>query len=145
MTATPSTPVFLAFDLAGDPSEPWPDAIAWAGEAVAGALTVGAPNGDGAQNAAEAITALAKGGTLFARDPLFEACAMARVFAAAHAGPAPIISDWMLALAPFRQARNLAAIVAVARDRVRVGPQPAVAAAMMLEAWREAKRRAEAC
>ncbi|MCG8441658.1 MAG: hypothetical protein MI723_07615, partial [Caulobacterales bacterium] len=61
---------------------------------------------------------------------------------AAAMSPAPDVRDWMLALAPFGQARNLAAITMAAAARAPRYTEPEAAARHMLEVWRETRRRA---
>lgn len=103
--------------------------VSWAGPGTAGAV-----------DAAEARVALEDpiaraSGAVFVGDHLFDPPRLAALGVPQTDG----LRDWLLALAPFGQARNLAAILDAAEARA----DPLIPATRLLEAWREAKRRAD--
>ncbi|MGD2134259.1 MAG: hypothetical protein PVI23_15830 [Maricaulaceae bacterium] len=130
---TMQTPLFIVLEPPANDAGAAVSGLCWACETEAGAA-----RGRSSGEAAETIAALSKTHPPFSLDPLFDAPRLA-AFMAAHGqtlGQQP--RDWMLALAPFGQARNLAAILEAAEARADGDP-----ARRLLEAWREAKARAE--
>jgi len=133
-------PLFVAIEPGGGDANQPIARISWAGEtsdgaAVAGVAEHGDVNAVAIDDAVRDVVAMVPGGVIFVGDALFDAPRLAD-----RAGAeTPIWRDWLLALAPFGQARNLAAILEVAEARA----DPMNPASRLCEAWREARRRAQ--
>jgi len=128
-TKTGATPLFVVLEPGGADALMPIARISWAGETAAGVA-----EGAAVDDAVRDLAAMAPGDVIYLGDALFDAPRLDdRLAAGAH-----IWRDWLLALAPFGQARNLAAILAVAETRA----DPMNPASRLLEAWREAGRRA---
>lgn len=128
------SPLFVVIEPTGAHAREPTLRVSWACEAE-----IGSAHGDDLQNAGQRIAALSKTHALHLADPLFDEPRLAAIFADAGLAPPPEARDWLLALAPFRQARNLAAIMEVAAERA----PPDNPAAQLFEAWREARVRAQ--
>jgi hypothetical protein len=145
---TPS-PLFIVIEPTGAQAREPAARVAWACEREAGVAEAGvaeagvaetgvAETGDLAR-AARRIAALADEHPPFLADPLFDAPRLAALFADAGLGAPPEARDWLLALAPFGQAKSFAAILEAATTRA----DPDNPATRLLEAWREAAVRAQ--
>jgi hypothetical protein len=131
----PRSPLFVAIEPSGAAAREPARRIAWACEGGAGVASARE-----LKWAATEIVALARAHPLHLADPLFDAPRLSAVFAAAGLAAPQDGRDWLLALAPHGQARNLAAILEAADARA----DPGNPAARLFEAWREAADRAQA-
>ncbi len=132
--APSSDPVFVAIDADGAGAQARPRVLACAA-AAAGVRTFAA---DALDDIAEALGEA----RAFSRDALTEQFWLDELFGA-QGRAAPVISDWMLALAPFGVARNLAAIVRNATrsdEFLRDAPLDAAARAAHMRAVYELAR-----
>jgi hypothetical protein len=127
------SPLFVVIEPAGAEAQSPARRIGWACEGDAGVA-----DKDDFAGAARAIASLAEAHPLHLADPLFDASRLAAAFAEAGLAAPPEGRDWLLALAPFGQARNLAAILEAAGSRADAGNP----ASRLLEAWREVRNRA---
>lgn len=89
---------------------------------------------------ADAVTVWA-GRPVVLRDPLFEA-AWVEDACAARDAPPPLTLDWLVALAPFGQARGLSALLARAEETVDEPDGPRRAAAILHAVYMLAASRA---
>lgn len=126
-------PAFEAGDDAGDGAHAPGARFAWA---------AGDDLGGETDDVATACAAWA-GRTLVLRDPLFEAAWLDAACAAAGLTPPPTL-DWLLALAPFGQARRLAALLEEAEAVVPAPPGPRREACVLAAVYRLAAARAGA-
>jgi hypothetical protein len=126
------SPLFVVIEPGGAHARGRPTLVAWASETDAGVA-----RGRGLAKAAARIAEAAAAHPLFLADPLFDEPRLESLFADAGLGGPPPGRDWLLALAPFGQARNWAAILEAAEAR----SDPQNPAERLLEAWREAKAR----
>lgn len=129
-----ASPLFVVIEPSGAEALGRARRIAWACEGDCGVET-----GAGLKRAAARIAAAAATRPLFLADPLFDEPRLADLFAAAGLGAPPEGRDWLLALAPFGQAKSWAAILDAAGARA----DPANPAERLLEAWREARARSK--
>jgi hypothetical protein len=127
------SPLFVVIEPSGAAAREPARRVAWACAGGAGVA-----DAQGFAEAARAIAELARTHPLHLADPLFDAPRLAALFADAGLAPSPEGKDWLLALAPFGQARNLAGILDAAGERA----DPGNPAARLFEAWREAEARA---
>ncbi len=134
-----STPFFASVSAPRLDPDAEADALGWADDAAAGSAALSPQAGEAALAAFEAAR---DGRPVHLSDPLFESLWLEGLYL--NAGrEAPDMRDWMLALAPFGQARDLAAILRAAAPRAPSEEGPDARAARMLEAYREAKKRSE--
>lgn len=125
-----ASPLFVAVEPTGAAARSPATRIVWACDADAGTA--------GPAEAARRIAALTERHPLHLADPLFDAPRLAAAYADAKLGSPPKGADWLLALAPFGQARNLAALLEAAAERAA----PDNPAERLLEAWRGAREHA---
>ena len=131
-TARP--PLFIALEPSGADALGAPTCVAWACAADAGVVTAA-----GFAAACRTIAALEETRAVYLRDPLFDAPRLDRLFAENGLRAPSAGRDWLLALAPFGQARNFAAILEAATESAADPTNPAL---VLLEAYDEAAARA---
>jgi hypothetical protein len=128
------SPLFVVIEPSGAAALERVRKISWACGSDSGAA-----EGQGLKAAAARIAEAAASHPLHLADPLFDAPRLEALFAEAGLDAPPAGRDWLLAIAPFGQAKNLAAILETAGARA----DPGNPAKRLLEAWREAKARSE--
>jgi hypothetical protein len=134
LTPHADSPLFVVVEPAGAAALEPPTRVAWACEREAGVAA--APD---LSRAVERIAALAGSHGVYLADPLFDEPRLAAVFTAAGAEPPEEMQDWLMALAPLGQARQLAAMRAAAAER----SDPDNPATLLYEIWTEARRRVD--
>lgn len=132
------TPFFAALRTPMGEVDAVASEVAWADGRSAGAAVLSDAAGP---DALEAFERARRGRAVHLKDPLLESLWLEGLYLAAGRD-APDMRDWMLALAPFEQARDLAAILRAAAPRAPA-EETAAEARVMAEVWREAKKRSQ--